>query len=460
MKKTLLLSLLTSALLSAASTTTADSSFIQLYADKDNKSNLIATVSSDKGTLIKKRCLTNRKSKRWCRVDYVYKDLTLHGYVQEEALQVFNTAPKNKKTFEQTFGGRYDDVASSVIATEGGYLLAGYTDSFGHGRSDAYVIKIDQFGNKRFSLALGGDLEDVASKVVETNDAYVLAGHTKSFGNGVESLYMAKISKSGELSWQKGFYSDKDDYYRAYDMVQISPRNFLLAGFENHVKFFNSETNIYLNAINSDGVRNGIKRYGGSKADEANSIINVSDGYVVAGYTKSWGHGGKDAYVIKLDKDGNRVWHNAFGFSYDEVANQIIQTQDGGYILVGMTDSDIRNQKEVYVVKMNANGQKEWQGHYGSREDEEGFGIVEESDGYVIAGYTKNTKSYSSDAYILKLSKNGNVMWERKYGLDKDDAFKSIIKTEDGFMLVGYETSLESYSKDAYIVKTDKNGKL
>ncbi len=458
MKKTLLLSLVASALFAGAST--IDTSFIKLYADKDSQSNVITTLSADKGHLIKKRCLTNRKSQRWCRVDYVYGGLTLHGYVTEEELIALQSVPNTKPTFEETYGGRYDDAAMSVVKTDGGYLVAGYTESFGHGRSDGYVVKIDAFGNKIFSLAMGGDSEDVISKVIETDDAYMLAGYTRSFGNGVESIYMAKLDKSGEALWQKGYYSDKDDYYRANDIVQISPSNFLLAGFENHVKFFNSETNIYVNAINSDGVRNGIKRYGGSKEDEANSILNVADGYVIAGYTRTWGHGGKDAYVIKLDKEGNRIWHNAFGFSYDEVANQIIQTSDGGYILVGTTDSDIRNQREIYVVKISANGSREWQGHYGSREDEEGFGIVEVDDGYVIAGYTKKTESYSSDAYLLKLSKRGNVVWQKRYGLDKDDGLRAIVKTEDGFLAVGYQTSMESYSKDLYVLKVDKNGNL
>jgi len=459
MKKTIFISLIASALF-AGVTPTNDVSFVKIYSDKDTQSSIVATVSANKGNLVKKRCLTNRTAQRWCKVDYVYRDLTLHGYVKEEALLAMYAVPNTNSTFETTYGGRYDDVANSVIKTDGGFLLAGYTDSFGHGRSDAYVIKIDEFGNKIYSLALGGDSEDVANAVVELDDSYVLAGYTRSFGNGVESFYMAKFLKNGDFSWQRGFYSDKDDYYRARDMVKISPTNMLLAGYENHVKFFNSETNIYLNAINSDGVRNGIKRYGGDKIDEANSIINVADGYVVAGMTRTWGHGGEDAYVIKLDKNGNRIWHNAFGFSYDEVANQIIQTSDGGYILVGTTDSSIRDQQNIYVVKMNANGGREWQGHYGSREDEEGFGIVEVDDGYVIAGYTKDTKSYSSDVYLMKLSKNGNVMWDKKYGLDKDDGAKAIVKTKDGFLVVGYQTSLESYSKDVYILKVNNQGNI
>ena len=457
MKKMILLSLLTSALIAGVSYT-SDGTFVDLYADKNLQSNIIATVSTSKGDLVKKRCFTNRDNTRWCRVQYIYKDIILNGYIDESSLLSTYREKHYNTTFETTYGGRYDDEGNDILVLKDGFLVVGKTSSFGHGQEDAYVVRVDKFGNKIYSLALGGSSNDVAKSVVALDDGFMLSGYTRSYGNGVESIYMAKITKSGDLLWQKGFYSDKDDYYRANDMIKISPTNMLLVGYENHVKFFNSEVNIYLNAINSDGVRNGIKRYGGEDEEEGNSVISVDDGYVIAGVTETWGHGGEDAYVLKIDKDGRRVWHNAFGYDYDEVFHQIIATNDGGYIAVGTTDSDIKNQQDIYVVKINANGTRAWQGHYGSREDEEGFGIVAVRDGYVIAGYTKDTKSYNSDAYLLKLNLDGRVMWSRKYGLEKDDVAKAIKRVKDGFVVTGYKTSLESYSKDLYILRVDDKG--
>lgn len=457
MKKMVLMSLFTS-LLMANVTQTSEGTFIDIYSDKDPQSNIIATVSIDKGTIVKKRCFSNRDSQRWCKIEYVHNDLRIHGYSDEDSLDIIYAIPNSKSTFEQTYGGKYDDEANAVLELKDGYMLVGSTASFGKGQSDAYIVRVDKFGNKIYSLALGGASEDSANAVVELKDGFVLGGSTRSFGNGVESIYAAKFSKAGELLWQHGYYSDKDDYYQANDMIKVSETNMLFAGSENHVKFFNSELNVYVNAIDTNGQKNGVKRYGGDKLDEANSIINTEDGYVLAGVTKSWGHGGEDAYVIKLDKEGNQIWHNAYGYAYDEVANQIIATKDGGFILVGTTDSDIKNQQDIYVVKLNADGTRDWQAHYGSKEDEEGFGIVETEDGYVIAGYTKDTPSYNSDVYLLKISKSGGTVWSRKYGLDKDDAAHAIIKVKDGFVVAGYKTSEETYSKDLYILKVDENG--
>ena len=296
--------------------------------------------------------------------------------------------------------------------------------------------------------------------VVEVSDGFMIAGVTNSFGNRVQSMYLSKISKQGDLVWQKAYYSDKDDYYNAQDMIRISDTNLLLAGTEEHVAFFSSEVNMYLNAITTDGKRNGIKRYGGEDPENANSIIAVDDGYVIAGLTDTWGHGREDAYVIKIDKDGKRIWHNAFGFKQDETANQIIATHDGGFILVGSSDSDYRNQQNIYVVKLNAKGEREWQSLYGSREPDEGMGIALADDGYVVAGYTKGTRNYDSDVYLLKIDKQGNIVWEKKYGSSKDDKANAIIKIDGGYAVTGYSTSVENYSKDVYLLRVDENGNI
>jgi len=194
--------------------------------------------------------------------------------------------------------------------------------------------------------------------------------------------------------------------------------------------------------------------------DSANSLVSVKDGYVFAGVTDTWGHGDDDAYVVKINKAGDRVWHNAFGFKYDEVANQIITTKEGGFILVGMTESDVQNQKDVFVVKIDKNGNREWKRHYGTKANEEGFGIVEVDDGYVIAGYTDYTPSYNSDAYLLKITKQGDILWNRRYGGEKDDRAYAIAKVDDGFLITGYTTSAQTYSKDMYLIRVDSQGKI
>lgn len=459
MKAILFASLLTSVLLSSTIQRDGET-FLQIFADKSPQSNIVATVSTRKGKVTKKRCFNTRDNGEWCKFIYKTNDISINGYSDKKSIESINTAINTLATFEMSYGGRYSDIGYSILTLDDGFLLVGSTESYGRGQDNAYVIKVDKFGNKIYEGTYGKEGIDVAKSVVELDDGFMLGGTTRSFGNRVQSLYLARISKDGKLKWQKGYYSDKDDYYTGSDMVKISKNNLLIAGHEEHVEFFDSETDAYVNAINIDGARNGIRRYGGNKVDKINSIISVEDGYVFAGETESWSHGEKDAYVVKLNKDGDIIWDKVFGWNYTEVAQQIIATKDGGYILVGYTDSQHTNQRDALVVKMDKDGNKIWQYHYGSKEHEEGFGIVEADDGFVFVGYTKDTKSYNSDIYLVKINNDGNIMWHKSYGGDGEDKAYAIAKTDDGFVITGYVTSEENFSKDLYLLKVDKNGNL
>ncbi|WP_455756202.1 hypothetical protein [Sulfurimonas sp.] len=459
MKSIIILSLVSSALL-AGIIERSNGSYVEIFSEKKRHSKIVATVSTSKGRITKKICTTNRNKEEWCKVIYSNRDVNIRGFVDKRTLSIVNARPKTKETFEAHYGGDRDDVGNAIIPLKDGALIVGYTESFGAGNDDAYVMRVDRFGNKMFSSAFGGGGDDSLNAVVKVKGGFLLAGTTRSYGNRQESLYLARMSDNGQVQWQNGYYSDKDDYYRGNDMIKISDKNVLVVGSEDHVKFFDSNKDMYLNAIDMDGRRNGIKRYGGEDTESANSVVAVKGGYVIAGETETWGHGDKDAYIIKVDYDGNRVWHNAYGFRYDEVANQIINTSDGGFILVGTTESDIQNQKDVFVVKIDANGNRQWKRHYGTKEHEEGNGIVEVADGYVIAGYTKYTSSYNSDVYLLKITKAGNIVWNRRYGGEKDDAALAIAKVRDGFMITGYTTSAETYSKDMYLIRVDNDGRI
>ena len=129
-------------------------------------------------------------------------------------------------------------------------------------------------------------------------------------------------------------------------------------------------------------------------------------------------------------------------------------------MFVGTSDSDHQNQQNIYVVKIDKNGNKIWDGLYGSREDEEGLSIVETDDGYMLAGYTKGTKNYDSDAYLIKLNKTGAALWSKKYGGKKAEKLNAIAKVSNGFVATGYSTSVNGYSKDLYLLRVDNNGNI
>ena len=461
MKKFFLAATLCS-LVSADIIETKQGLFLELYAYPNGQSKKIAQVSVDGGEIEIGRCVT-KGNESWCKVRYISKTFHIDGFSDKKTLLKLQTKPKTKENFEATFGGRYSDVATDVIVEkDGGFSVYGYTESFGHGQKDVYVVRTDMYGNKIASYAYGGSETDKAYAALRLKDGTtVVVGDTTSFGNRAQSIYVAKIAKSGKMLWQKGIYNDKDDYYGGRSVADAGKGNVIVAGYEDHVKFFGSELNGMVTAVHPNGRAYAIRYYGGEDDEKLRSVISTKDGYVLAGYSDSWGHGRKDAYVVKIDKSGNRIFGRVFGYKYDEVANQIIEANDGGYILVGTTDSDSDRRKDIFVVKMDSKGKRLWQYRYGTREEDEGISITQaHGGGYVVAGYTKDSRDYDRDVYLVKISENGDALWERRYGGSRDDSANRIKKTKDGYVVVGYRYSTQTFSKDVYLIKVDKNGKL
>jgi len=151
------------------------------------------------------------------------------------------------------------------------------------------------------------------------------------------------------------------------------------------------------------------KTYGGSGWDVANSIQQTSDGgYIVAGGTTSFGAGRRNVYIIKLDEDGNKIWEKIYGGSGWDVANSIQQTSDGGYIVAGGTTSFGAGEKNVYIIKLDAYGNKIWEKTFGG--SGEAYSIQQTKDGgYIVAGWTESFGAGGSDVYIIKLDEDGNT---------------------------------------------------
>ncbi len=363
-------------------------------------------------------------------------------------------------TFEQRIGGGDTDSAKSVLVLDDGYLVVGQSRSFTKNRFfNIYIIKLDKNGEKVWSKHLGTKEDEAGNSVVETDDGFVIVGSSDKLGNDRKSIYLVKIQKNGKFIWERAFYSNKYDYYSGNDIVKRK-NGFMIAATERHPKLFNEQIDAYILSADKNGQVVGKRRFGGEEEDMANAIIKTSGGFILAGATESFGHGDLDAYVLKMDDRGNRLWSRAFGGSDDDVAHDIIEVSDG-YILVGTTESFGRRYSDVYVVKMNKNGNRVWHKAYGGTKDEEGYAIIEDNGGYIITGKAASyNESFRSDMYLFKINKTGALIWERVYGKDQDDAGFDLAKTKDGYIVVGEISDERTRDKDVYIVKTDKNGKV
>jgi hypothetical protein len=255
----------------------------------------------------------------------------------------------------RTYGGTGDNEGYSVQqTTDGGYIIAGATNSFGAGDYDVYLIKTDGLGDTLWTRTYGGTGDDEGYCVEQTTDGgYIVAGATTSFGAVVEDVYLIKTNASGDTIWTRAFGGRSDD--KGYSVQQTTDGGYIIAGYTNSLgaRWYD------VNLIKTNGAGDTLwsSAYGGDGTDEGYSVRQTSDGgYIIAGETNSFGAGGYDAYLIRTNASGATLWIRTYGGDSTDYANSVQQTSDGGYIIAGSTNSFGGGGYDVYLIKTDDSG--------------------------------------------------------------------------------------------------------
>ena len=198
------------------------------------------------------------------------------------------------------------------------------------------------------------------------------------------------------------------------------------------------------------------KTFGGPRVDGGVSVQQTSDGgYIVVGETNSFGAGGSDVYLVKTDSNGNMQWNKTFGGSKDDWGFSVQQTRDGGYIIAGKTDSFGAGGSDVYLVKTDSNGNMQWNKTFGGNYYDFGCSVQQTSDGgYIIVGTTFSFGAGSYDVYLIKTDSSGNMQWSKTFGGPEDDWGYSVQQTGDGgYIVVGETNSFGAGNIDIWLIK-------
>jgi serine/threonine protein kinase len=381
----------------------------------------------------------------------------------EKFLKLLKYKNKIQYIWQKTYGGSGDDWANSIQQTsDGGYIVAGGTTSFGAGRRNVYIIKLDEDGNKIWEKIYGGSGDDWANSIQQTSDGgYIVAGGTTSFGAGEKNVYVIKLDAYGNKIWEKTFGGWSNDI--AYSIQQTKDGGYIVAGWIESLRAGgrNRKWNVYIIKLDAYGNKIWEKTFGGRSHAGAYSIQQTKDGgYIVAGWTYSFGAGEKNVYIVKLNKNGNKVWEKTFGGWSNDVAYSIQQTKDGGYIVAGWTESFGAGGSDVYIIKLDAYGNKIWEKTFGGSGDDWANSIQQTSDGgYIVAGGTTSFGAGRRDVYVIKLDAYGNKIWEKTFGGWSNDIAYSIQQTKDGgYIVAGWTESFGAGGSDVYIIKLDEDG--
>ncbi len=362
------------------------------------------------------------------------------------------------KYWEKTYGGPEREIGWSVQVTrDGGYVIGGLTRSFGAGDVNFYLIKTDSEGNMEWERNFGDDRNNLCVNVqITSNEGYILCG-TTGFGTDDSDIFIVKTDSKGLVEWEKTYGGSQAE--SGGSIKQTRDRGYIICGETS--SFGAGESDIYLIKINSKGEKEWEKTYGGPSRDWGHTVQLTSDGgYIIGCNTASYGQGKLDVYLIKTDIKGNKEWDKTYGGTEDEYiwgTEGLIQTKDEGYIFCALSESYGEGMNDFYILKISSSGKIEWQKTFGGTKEDGPLSILQTQDsGYLICGYTKSFGAGDRDVYLIKIDKNGKKEWEKTYGGPDFDCGIAMQKTTDGGIIICGETeSYGSGERDVYLVKTN-----
>ena len=387
--------------------------------------------------------------------------ITLHSNDDNESQFVFtvvgagiNTTPT---TFAARLGGTGDEYIASIQQTQyGGYIVAGWTNSFGAGNDDFWVLQLDSAGNIVWQKTYGGSGNERAQAIQETRDGgYIVAGATSSFGAQYSDIWVLKLNGSGDIEWQNIY---KEACVANVSSIQQTTDNgYIVAGGVGC-----DESVGWTMKLDSSGNTEWQKVYTGTGYDNSiNSIQQTDDGGYIAVGTYN-----DDLWIAKLQSNGNIAWQNVYGdsgwFNWEQGAS-IQQTSDSGYIVAGVYNG---SGNSIWVLKLDSSGAILWQKTFVETtvysEGEYATFIRQTRDGgYIVTGYTQVCGSSGlcgGDIWIIKLNSSGAIEWQKWY---EDARVKSIEQTnDDGYIVAGETDDFGSDDSDFLLLKLDSNGNV
>ncbi|KQC13365.1 MAG: hypothetical protein APR63_08870, partial [Desulfuromonas sp. SDB] len=371
--------------------------------------------------------------------------------------------------WENSYGHLYWECGgNSVIQTsDGGYLVTAdvHVNHPYNSEDKVYIMKLTPQGERIWGREFNGDDNERGLNTVQTFDGgYAVFGWTKSFGCGLEDLWIIKTDDQGYFLWDKTYGTSDFNDYGMYGQ-QTRDSGFIITGYRGYWLNFN----IWLLKTNSHGDTLWTKTFGGELGSLNKGLMveqTPDNGFIIAGYTNyNFSNTDRDdIYIIRTDEQGNLRWSTIFGIcqqgEYDaDHAFSIDQTADGGFVLTGTCHQTSIINQDIYVLKIDSMGCKQWEKIYGGLCWEEATSIQQCSDqGYIIAGTTQSFGHGLKDVYVIKTDSQGDSVWTRCYGGNKNELARCVIESTDGsYIVTGLTETFSQGPSSIYVIKIDQN---
>lgn len=367
----------------------------------------------------------------------------------------------------KTIGGPQNEQGICLeLTADNGYLLVGNTRSYGSGSNDIYLVKVNSLGLVEWAFPYGILYQDFGMWVEQTNDlGYIVTGYTWGGGYGGEDVVILKTDAEGNQLWKKYIgYPHRDQGF----CVQELEDGYIVTG---HTMSFDVKGDIYVIRTDTEGNVVWDRNLGTDVIDYSYGIVRAHEGGFILAGTKGGFYNvdltifkipDADAMAIRLDDQGEVVWQKLYGGPGHDWFWSVIPAPETGYYCLGSTQSYGEGSFDMFLVKINEDGEEEWHKTFGGGEYEYGKSLDISPKGYLyLSGTTKSFgQNNSADIYLVKTNASGEKLWTLSLGGDyADDGHCVRATSEDGCVMVG-DYQWDNENRDMYLIRVDSLGQI
>ncbi|MDP8239160.1 MAG: T9SS type A sorting domain-containing protein [Candidatus Hatepunaea meridiana] len=375
-------------------------------------------------------------------ISFTLLTFVLHLHAQPEVL------------WTRAFGGAQGEQGLAIIqAANGNIVPVGNEESFDGGGADGWILELnEEDGEEIWSANFGGAGYDRFYDVIQVDDQFVTSGYGGSFGNVQFQFWLTRINENHNQVWSRDFGGGEHE--RCNDLIQTAAGGFAFTG--NTYSVGAGEGDGWIVVTNENGEQIWAEAFGGEGEDGFSGITHGDDdNIIVAGKTNSFGAGGYDFWLLKLNAEGEEVWSETYGGEEDDQCHSIIRTDDNCYVMAGTTVSFGENAGDFWMIKVNEDGEEIWSRTFDSDCDELCRTVIQTVDGgFMLAGHNWAYNDARCDGWLIRTDDEGEELWSETYGGDQADVFVDIVQMDDGgYAITGWTSSIGAGGLDLWVVR-------
>jgi hypothetical protein len=367
--------------------------------------------------------------------------------------------------FQKTFGGAVHDYCYAGQQTsDKGFAAFGYTNNFGAGKNDFYLLRTDSAGNYLWAKTYGGSGDDQGYAMQQTNDGgFILCGYSRGFSAGDYDVYLVKTNAGGDTLWSKTYGGPKDDFGNT--VMQTADGGYIIGGYTTSYTLAGDSGSAYLLKTDAKGQLQWSESIGGgSQYTDIYSVKQLPDkGYALTGYTNSFGATAGDAFLCRTDSTGQILFTRLYGTIGSGWGTGLIANSQGGFVLTGAISNDSKSlNQDAFILTTNSTGDTLFTKAYAGTGIDIAQSVQICPGGYAIAGYTSSFGAGGYDDFLTRTNTTGDTLFSSCYGGSQDENTNALSawSPEAGFALFGFSASYDTGAfNKMQIIRTDAGGR-